>query len=344
MKINAIWKALAVALVVMAGTTNTQAQSVEEFYSQNDITMVVGTAAGGSTDFFARTMAPYLSKYIPGNPDIIVQNKPGAGGLITAAELQTTMPSDGSYIATLQRNNFTDPLLSDERVDFDAREVKHIGSVGKEIYVIFQHPDDPGTTTVEEALNHEMILAATGSGSANYTYPLLVNELLGGKLKLVPGYSGNEEQALAIERGEADGRAGTYSMTQRGQLKQWQEDGKLHYVLQFALEDHPDLAGVPNVFDAIKDDETRRIFRFMLIPQGLGRIFSAPGDIPEDRLAALREAFVQAAEDPAFIAEMERSGAEAEYTTGEELQEMAEELMGTPPAIVDRIKTLISGS
>jgi tripartite-type tricarboxylate transporter receptor subunit TctC len=342
MKIGHALRAVMAAGLLVAAPATGQAQSVEEFYSQNDITMVVGTAAGGSTDFFARAIAPYLTKYLPGNPDIIVQNKAGAGGLVVAAEIQNTMPADGSYIGTLQRNNFTDPLFSDERIDFDAREIKHIGSIGKEVYVIFQYPENPGVASVGDALAHEMILAGTGAGSANNTFPNLVNKLHGGKFKVVPGYSGNEEQALAIERGEADGRAGSYAMTQRGQLKQWQDEGKLHYVMQFALEPSPDLPGVPNIFEAATTDEERRIWRFMLVPQALGRVFSAPGDIPEDRLAALREAFNQAATDPEFIAEIELSGGDPSLTTGEELQAIADELMGTPPEIVAKIKELMA--
>jgi len=334
MKIRRMLSALALGGAVLTGGFAAQAQTVEEFYRQNDITMMVGTAAGGSTDFFARLFAPYLSKYIPGNPHIIIQNKPGASGLIVASEIQHTMPSDGSYIGTLQRNNFTDPLLSDQRVDFDPRQVRHLGSIGTETYVIFQYGENPNIQTISDALNHEMILSGTGAGAVTNTFPLLVNRLMGGNFRLIPGYAGNEEQALAIERGEVDGRAS-------GQLGQWYESGRLHYVMQFGIEPHPELSGVPNVFDGVTDEETTRIWRFMLIPQDLGRIISAPAGVPEDRLAALREAFNMAAKDPDFIDEFERSGGDTALTTGDQLQAMADELMGAPPELVERIKALL---
>lgn len=343
MKLAGTLRALATGLALTGGATAGYGQSVEEFYSQNNLTMLVGTSAGGSTDFFARTLAPYISKYLPGNPDIIVQNKPGAGGLVTAAEIQNNMPNDGLNFGTLQRNNFTDPLMSDERIDFDARKVAHLGSIGSETYVIFQSPDDPALGSIDALLAHEMVLAGTGAGSANNTYPNLMNELHGANFKVIPGYSGNEEQALAIERGEADGRAGSVAMTRRGQLAQWYDAGRLHYIMQFAVTPDPTLEGVPNVFDIPMDDDARRIWRFMLAPQGIGRVFSAPAGIPEDRLAALREAFNKAATDPEFVAEIERSGGQAGLTTGEDLQALAEELMGTPTELVDRVKAVLAG-
>lgn len=334
--------AAAVGAALFLGGSPGSAQSVEEFYSDNDITLMVGAAAGGAADYFARTIAPYITEYMPGNPNIIVQNRPGAGGLVVAAELQANAPRDGTWIATLQRNNFTDPLLSDERIDFDPREVSHLGAVSRVTYVIFTHsPDDPGIETVQDAIDMPLILAVTGAGSANNTYPLMVNELLGANYRLIPGYEGNEEQALAMERGEVDGRAGSYSSSQREQAA-WIEEGTLQYILQFGLERHPQMPDIPNVMEAVEDDTTRAILRFMLIPQEIGRPFAAPGGIPEDRLAALRAAFEQAGTDPRFVEEIMSTGADEGFVSGEELQALAEELMGTPPEVVERVQEILA--
>lgn len=319
-----------------------QAQSaVEKFYSENDVTLMVGAAAGGSADYYARTLAPYLSKYIPGNPSVIVRNKRGAGGLIVASELQHTAPKDGTYIGTLQRNDFLAPLLSTRRVNFDPREVNHLGSISRSTYVIFSYGASPKVQTMDDVFKTEMILAGTGAQAENVTYPLLVNELLGGKFNIVRGFSGNEEQALAIERGEADGRAISFDSTERGKLKQWKDSGMLHIVMQFGLHRNADIPDVPNVLEAIDDPEVAAIFRFMLLPQEFGRPFAAPAGVPADRLQALRDAFDKAAADPGLAADLERNGGKLDYMSGKELQDVAAELMNTPPERLARLRELL---
>lgn len=316
--------------------------AVEEFYSDNDITLMVGAAAGGSADFFARTLAPYLTKYMPGNPSVIVQNKGGASGLIVAMEMQHTAPRDGTYIGTLQRNDFMAPLLNERAVRFDPREVNHLGSISRSTYVVFSYGRSPAVRTMDDVFTTEMILAGTGAKAENVTYPLLVNKLLGGKFNIIRGFSGNEEQALAIERGEADGRAISFSSTERGKLKQWKDDGMLHIVMQFGLHRNPDIPDVPTVMEAIDDPETEALFRFMLLPQEFGRPFAAPPGVPADRLAALRDAFDKAAADPGLKSDLERNGAELDYMSGQELQEIAAELMDTPHERVVRLKELLA--
>lgn len=317
------------------------AQSVEEFYAVTPITLLVGAAPGGASDTYARTFARYFGTHIPGNPTVIVENKPGAGGLIVANELQYTAPKDGSVIGTLQRNNFLAPILSDEDVRFDPREVSHLGSLSRETYVIFTRGDAPKAATVEEALAMPITLGGTGASAENMTYPLMVNKLLGGNFNMIGGYEGNEEIELAIERGEVEGRASSYGSTQRGNLGQWAKDGKLHMVMHFAIEDDPALAGVPNVMSLVKDDKTAAMFRLMLLPQEFGRPIAAPKGIPDDRLAALRAAFVATTTDPAFLEELKAQKATVELLEGEALQKMADEIMATPKELIDELKTVL---
>jgi len=336
--------ALVVSMAALVPSIVSAQSSVEEFYSDNDITLMVGAAAGGSSDFYARTLAPYLTKYIPGNPSVIVQNKSGAGGLIVANEVQRTAPKDGSYIATLQRNDFLAPLLSTTRVHFDPREVNHLGSISRSTYVVFSYGQSPKVRTADDIFKTGMVLAGTGASSENVTYPLLVNKLLGGKFNIVRGFSGNEEQALAIERGEADGRAISFSSTERGKLKQWKDSGLLHIVMQFGLERNPAIPEVPNVMEFVEDAESKAMFRFMLLPQEFGRPFAVPRGVPADRFAALRTAFDKAAADPGLAGDLARNGAELGYLSGADLQVIADEIMATPPATVAKLRELLASN
>ena len=326
------------AVVLAAGQA--AAQNVEEFYRRNPVTLMVGAAAGGSSDLLARAIAPFLKKNIPGNPEVIVRNKPGAGGLIVATELQNTAPRDGSYISTLQRNNYTDPLLSDTRVNFDPRQINNLGSMAKNIYSLFTYGKAP--VTLAEARAREIVLTAPAVGSGNAVYPIMLNKLAGTRFKMVYGYSGPQEEMLALERGEAEGRAAGYSTTRRGSARQWVDQGKLHYLMQFSEVRNPEIPNVPTVMEAISDPDALAIVRFMLAQQEFGRPFAAPPGVPADRLAALREAFARTARDPAYVAEMEKLGDDVEFLDGKAVSDLVAELWATPPARLARIKDIFA--
>lgn len=316
--------------------------AVADFYAGKAITLLVGAAGGGAADTYARTFARHFPKHIPGNPEIIVENRPGAGGLIVANELQYTADRDGLVIGTLQRNNFLAPLLSEEDTRFDPREVSHLGSLSRETYVIFSYGADAEVKTFEDAFTKTLTLGGTGASAENVTYPLMVNALLGGKFNIIKGYAGNEEIELAIERGEVDGRASSYGSTLRGNLGRWNEAGELNTLMQFGVENDPAMPDVPNVMDLVTDPDQRAMFRLMLLPQEFGRPFAAPPGVPEDRLAALRAAFVATANDPAFIADLELQQATVELVDGETVQALADEVMNTPPELVEQVKAILA--
>ncbi len=335
---------LAGCSIILAAATlasaNTSAQTVEEFYSKNPITLMVGAAAGGSSDDFARGIAPFLKKYIPGHPNIILRNKPGAGGLLVATELQNFAPRDGTYISTLQRNNYVDPLLSDTKVNFDPRQVNSLGSMAKNIYSVFTYGKTP--VTFADAQKREVILTAPSAGSGNATLPVMLNKLAGTKFKMIYGYQGPHDEMLALERGEAEGRAAGYSTTKRGSAKQWFDQGLLHHIMLFSFARSPELPNVPTVMEVVKDPEAIGIVRFMLTTQEFGRPFAAPPGLPADRLAALREAFAAIAKDPDYIAELAKIGDDVEFLSGKEVQDLAAELWNTPPAQLAKVKEILA--
>jgi tripartite-type tricarboxylate transporter receptor subunit TctC len=326
------------ALTVAAGSA--AAQTAEEFYSKNSITLTVGAAAGGSSDEFARGIAPFLKKHVSGHPTVVVRNKPGAGGLLAATELQHLAPRDGTYMSTLQRNNFVDPLLSGTKVNFDPRAVNSLGSMAKNIYTLFTYGKSP--VTFADAQRREVILTAPSAGSGNATLPILLNKLAGTNFRMVYGYSGPQEEMLALERGEAEGRAAGYSTTKRGTAKQWADQNKLHYLLLFAFARSHEIPNVPAVTEVVTSPEAVPIVRFMLTQQEFGRPFAAPPGVPEDRLAALREAFAKIAKDRDYTAELAKLGEDVEFLTGKQVQDLVSELWNTPPEQLAKVKEIIA--
>ena len=327
-------------LAVHFAVADASAQTVQEFYAKNKITLMVGADVGGSSDVFARGIAPYLKKYMPGNPDIVVQNKPGASGLIVATELQNIAPRDGTYISTLQRNNYVHPLLLDTKVNFDPRKINNLGSMAKNIYSVFTYGKDP--ITFADAQQKEIILTAPQAGSGNAVLPVMMNKLTGTKFKMVYGYKGPQEEMFALERGEAQGRAAGYSTTLRGTAKQWTDKGLLHHMMLFAFKRDPRIPDVPTIMEVVKDPDAAAIFRFTLAQQEFGRPFAAPPGVPADRLAALREAFAKIAKDPDYIKDLERLGDDVEFLSGKEVEDLVNELWDTPPARLAKIKEMLA--
>ncbi len=332
------WTVLLASCVTTA--SGSSAQTVEEFYRRNPLNLVVGAASGGSSDAFARGIAPYLTKYLPGHPAVVVRNKPGAGGLLVATELQHTAPRDGSYISTLQRNNYTDTLTGDAKVNFDPRTINNLGSMAKNIYTVFTYGKQP--VTFADAQKREIILTAPSAGSGNAIFPVMLNKLAGAKFRMVYGYQGPQDEMIALERGEAEGRAAGYSTTKRGAAKQWFEQGLMHHLVLFGFTRNTEIPNVPTVLEVVKDPEASAIVRFMLAQLEFGRPFAAPPSIPEDRLAALREAFAAISRDPDYIADLARLGDDVEFLSGQEVTTLVNGLWSTPPDQLAKIKELLA--
>ena len=228
---------VAIANAFLGGlSTRADAQSVENFYRGRTAKLIVAAAPGGGADLYARVLARHLGKHIPGHPTFVIQNTPGAAGLLVARQLQSSPPGDGSVIALLQRNNLLEPLLSNRDVGFDPRKVIWIGSLNKDTYLIFSWHTS-GVRTLEDAMQKELILGNTGGGNENVTFPLLLNQTIGTRFKLVRGYKGSGDLAIAIERGEVQGRAMTWT-TLRGDHPDWLKDKKVDVTGESGEENH----------------------------------------------------------------------------------------------------------
>jgi tripartite-type tricarboxylate transporter receptor subunit TctC len=318
-----------------------KADAVEDFYRGKTINLIVGFSAGGGYDTTARILAPYLKKYLPGNPSVVVQNMDGAGSLKAANYLYNVAAKDGSVIATFSRGTAMEPLIGSSATQFDATKMTWIGSTTNE-YSVFLLWNTAPVKTWNDMLKTEFNVGGEGAGSDSDVYAMLVKNLFGAKLKLVSGYPGSAEIMLALERGELDGRAAFSWSSLKSSKPDWIRDKKVNYPVQLNTLRNPDLPDVPLLEDLASNDRQRQIIKLVLSRQVMGRPFAAPPGIPEDRKQALRKAFDDVMKDPDFLAEAKQRKMDVNPVSGAEVEKLVGDLYRTPPDVIAETKALVS--
>ena len=334
--------AAGVVAVALAGPAVAQgAPSVEAFYKGKQLNFVVGLAAGGGYDQYARTIARHLDRHLPGKPTIVVQNMTGAAGMNATNWLYTIAPRDGSTIGMTQRSVIVEPLYGTKAAKFEPTKFSWIASVNDEAYIAVTWKDR-GIDSIQDAINKEFPVAADGPASDDYTWPAVMNSVLGTKFKIISGYKGKAEQRLATRRGETVGLIGwSWGALQ---VQEWADykNGNWKIIAHLGHGKHPDF-DAPSVFDYAKTQEAKDVLNFLVGTLVLGRPVLGPPDVPADRLDALRTAFIATLKDPAFLAEAEKQKLEISPTHGAELAERVKRLYATPPEIVARTQAARTG-
>jgi tripartite-type tricarboxylate transporter receptor subunit TctC len=327
------WVLFVVGLFSLAGAQAASAQTPEEFYRGKQVRFVVGTAAGQEYDLWARMIARHLRRHIPGSPTIIVENMPGAGHVIAANFLFDVAARDGSVIGMVSRNIPDAAVMKLPGVRFDPRKFNWIGSPeqGHRVLIV---SSNSGFSKAEELFERELIIGAVGAAQAVTTAPILLKNILGMKLKVITGYHAPQDVLLAMERGEVGGVVETIA-TMKGKRAQHVLSG--HVRLLFSMEEQPvPEFGVPSIFQFIKNDEDRQIFKFLSSSMEMGRPLLTPPGVPADRVTALRQAFLATMNDPEFIREADAGGFEITVKTGEELAALVDAEMQIPQAIIEK--------
>jgi tripartite-type tricarboxylate transporter receptor subunit TctC len=318
--------------------------AIEDFAGKQ-ISLFIGTTAGGGYDLYARTLARHIASHIPGHPSIIAKNMPGAGGLALANYLYNRAPSDGSEFATVQNGLPFEKLfqtLSAEGKNalFDATRFGWIGSMMQTVFVtVTWHVSD--VKTLQDATMKEAVLGASATSSDSYVLAMLSNNLLGTKFKVVHGYAGAAEVDLAVENGEVQGEAGKDWTTLMSTRPQWISEKKINILLQMGLKAHPDLAGVPMAIELARTPEDRQIMEIVFAKFGMSRPFLAPPGVDPQRLKMLRHAFDATMNDPAFRAEAEKLGMAVDPVSGENVQLLVSRIMGTPADLARRAREVL---
>jgi tripartite-type tricarboxylate transporter receptor subunit TctC len=317
------------------------ADPVADFYRGKSIALIIGYSPGGGYDAYGRVVARHLGKHIPGNPAVIAQNMPGAGSLRSANYLYNVAPKDGTAIAHFSRGLAMEPLIGTSATQFDARRFSWLGSGTDEVSVCPIWHASP-VKRWADMLTTPFTVGGEGSGSDPDIFSALLRNAFGAKLKLVSGYPGTAEVALAIERGEIDGRCG-WSWSSLKQLKpDWIAGRKVNLITQLALKKSSELADVPLIFELAATDRQRQMLRLVLSRQSMARPFAAPPDLPADRKLALRLAFERTMADPEFLVEAKQRGLEVNPVTGSELDQLVGELYQTPADVIAETRAMIS--
>ena len=329
----------AAAAMALAGPA--LGQSVNEFYKGKTVTLLVSAPAGSLSDIIARQFAPFYVKHIPGQPEVIVMNMAGAGGMVAAASLQSKQAKDGTVVGVLQRNNLYVRLLDPNQNSFDPREINWIGSLDK-VYYCMVAMTRSGVTTAEDLFNKPLIIGATGFSNENRTIPALVNEYLGTKMNIIPGYSDRGEVYLAMERGEVDGWASTVDGLTVGEPKRMLDDGTMKVLLMLGWDSLPSLPDVPNLSGYVTDPQTKSLLDFFLLPLQAGRPLAVPKEVPQDRVDALSLAFDETVKDPDFLAAMAAQNYAVDPINGSAVSDIVDTLFATPEPLIETARKVMA--
>jgi len=333
-------------LIPLSLTTPALAQA--PFYQGKTIRIVVGYLSGDTHDLWARAYARYMGRHIPGNPDFIVQNMPGAGSMIAANHVYNIAKPDGLTLGSIAPALYFAQLTGRKEVQFDWAKFTWIGSPEHNGQLLFMRADTPYKTLedIRKAVEPPKC-SATGIGTSGHFVPTLIEETLGLKFRLITGYPGGAEQDLALERGEVQCRAITIAaFFGREPFLTWYKNGFVRILIQTARKRNPKIADVPTIFELMDKEKTpeasRRLASAILGSGGFGSwpIVSSPG-IPADRAKTLREGYAKTLKDPALLEEARKRGWEIKPISGEELEELAKDVTAQPPEVIERMKKLL---
>jgi tripartite-type tricarboxylate transporter receptor subunit TctC len=325
------------AALVNAAATPAAAQA--DVLAGKSVQMIIGFGPGGGYDLWARTLSRHIGKHLPGNPNVVPQNMPGAGSFTAASYIFNIAPKDGSALGIIARDAALGPLTGASGARFDPTRLSWIGTPTKETNVCIAF-HTAQVKSVQDLYDKQLILGDTGPGTGTRSYPKALNELLGMKFKLVGGFPASSDVFLAMERGEVDGICESLDSI-KIRRPDWIPSGKVAILFQGGAEPNPELKGVPFVRDLARTPEQKQAIEFLYAGQGIGRPFVAPPDLPAERLKMLRDAFNATMKDADFIAETKKSKLELEPEDGEHLAALIAKIYATPKPIVDKIANLI---
>ena len=336
---------LATSLYLCGSPSRAAAQ--EPFYKGKTIRIIVGFTPGGFYDRWARLYARYMPKYIPGGPEFVVQNMPGAGSLVAANHVYNVAKPDGLSLVMTHYNFYMDQLVERKEVQFDARKFGWIGSPVSETIVMYMRADAPYKNV------HELVKAkepakcgSSGTASSDYILSKLLEESIGAKIQTVLGYPGGSEIDLAVEKGEVVCRAHNISAHfGREPFDTWHKKNFDRHIVQSGNKRDakmPDVPTVNELFEQYKTpDVTRRVAQVLLAGGDFGRPMMVTPGTPPERVKMLRAAYDKALKDPELLREAEKGKMDVDPTSGEELEALVKKVMDQPKEVLARVRKML---
>jgi tripartite-type tricarboxylate transporter receptor subunit TctC len=316
------------------------AQSVADFYRGKNVAVAIAFSPGGGYDLYARTLARHMGKYIPGNPVLVPQNMPGAGGLRVAQYYYQAAPKDGLTFGTFTRMAGIAPLF-DPSQTYDSSKLTWLGAITDSVSVCLTWHTSP-VKSWKDFVEKPLTLGGTGPSGELDIFTNLYKNVFGANIKLVSGYPGTAEIMLAMERGELDGVCGIDWTTIKAQRARWIKEKQINVIAQAAFRKDPDLPDVPLIMELTKDPEKLQILKLFVSAHEFARPYAAPPGIPTDRAAALITAFEATTKDKDFLAETAKHQMEVAPVSGKKLASMLAELYATPEPILAKARAAIA--
>jgi tripartite-type tricarboxylate transporter receptor subunit TctC len=316
-----------------------RADAVADFYKDKTVTLVSAGEAGGAHGAYAQLLVQHIRRHIPGNPNVVIQYMVGAGGNLAPNYLHNVAAKDGTVIGHPLQDLVFNARIGIAAVKYDAAQVHYLGGADVTRTTVSVMKSS-GIATLEDARQREVLMGASGKSGQTYIIPVTLNAVLGTKFKPVVGYGGINLINLAMERGEVHGSAASWP-TIAAAKPQWVQQGLINNLITVAMEREPDLPQVPALAELVKSDDDFTLIRLLAGPAALGRAWIAFGDIPKDRLAALREAWAKTMADPAFRADAKKRNLVLNPVAWQEQQKLAEQILATPDATVARLKGIL---
>ncbi len=305
------------------------------------VNMIIGFGPGGGYDLWGRVVARHIGKHLPGNPNVVPQNMPGAGSYNAANNIYNIAPKDGTVMGIIARDAALGPITGASGARFDPTKFTWLGTPTTETNVcIAMNTDRVKVKTAADLFNKELIVGDTGVGTGTHSYPKALNGLLGMKFKIIGGFPSSSDVFLAMERGEVDGICESLDSVS-GKRPDWIPQKKVIILFQGGAAPNPELKGVPFVLDFAKTEADKQAIEFLYAGQGIGRPFVAPPGMSPEITKMVRDAFTATMKDPEFIADAKKQKLDVEPETGEHLAALISKIYATPKPIVQKIAELI---
>ncbi len=332
--------ALAAAALVAAATPAAAA----DYYAGKSIDLLIGAPPGGGYDIYGRAVARHLGRHIPGNPNIVPKNMPGAGSARAAGFVSSIAPKDGTVIANIMPGAVIGPLL-DPKADtlFDPTKVRYLGNVNNGTRVCVSRWESK-VKTFEDTRTQKAVFGGVSTNDSTRDYGYMHKKTTGAIYNMVTGYKGTADLALALERGEIDGYCGFDWASLKSQRPKWVSDKIIHVLVQDSIEPNEELTrlGVPHVSKYYGNEQTRKVVEFIVSQQVFHRSFIAPPETPPEPLGILRSAFDATMKDPQFLADAQKMRIDVAPLSGAKVQEVVTNLYASPKEIVGLARKAIN--
>ena len=330
-----------IALALAAGwVLPANAQPAADFYKGKSLAMVVSTSSGGGYDTMARAIARHLGRHLPAEPNILVRNMPGAGGITAMNWLYNTAEKDGTVLGLVSNSTPLDPLFGTREARYEATKFNWLGTPSFEVAMVLLWHTVP-VKSIEDLKSKETHVGASGAVSTPAFYARLLNAMLGTKMKLISGYPGQNDAFLAMERGELDGYPSVFYSALTSTRPNWLPNREARAIVQYGPERLAQLPDVPFAIDLVGSEDDKLLMQAASAPLALGRPLLMPPGVPPDRVAAMRRALAETFADEAFKAEAEKIGLIVNaQRTGEQLQDVIRNAYAAPPRVIERLQKL----